>query len=235
MRFLLLFFSLLFIGCLNTASANIVLNKIIVNFDAGGSSREDVEVWNNSNTETMYVSSTVYKVNNPENEKMEKIEQTDLLTSDLIVSPSKIILKPNERKIMRLITRTTAKDKDIVYRVKIAPSAGELDVSDVEKGKKAAGVKILIGYEMLIFMRPPQPHDDLKVTRSGKMATFTNAGNSNVDLREVTVCNDDKTECQPIKAKRLYAGQTWTTELPRADGIIHVSKSVGMEFSEQDF
>ena len=69
--------SLVLISCLvtTTVDANIVLNKIIVNFDAGGNSREDVEVWNSSTTETLYVSSTVYKVSNPENEKVEKVEK----------------------------------------------------------------------------------------------------------------------------------------------------------------
>jgi P pilus assembly chaperone PapD len=231
--------SLLLLGFLTSViipvQANIVLNKIIVNFDAGSISREDVEVWN-SGKETLYVSTNVYSIKNPETENSEKIEQTDARTAGLIVSPNKIILQPNERKILRILAQATAMEKDLVYRVKIAPNAGELANADTDKAKKIAGVKILIGYEMLIFVRPPNPHGDLKVTRSDKKATFTNAGNTNLDLREVKICDADKvTNCQEIKAKRLYAGQIWTTDLPRADGVIVVRQSVGMEFSEQAF
>jgi|WetSurSiteA1Bulk_404760.scaffolds.fasta_scaffold00912_1 Mat/Ecp fimbriae periplasmic chaperone len=226
---------LLLTSFISPAQANIVLNKIIVNFDAGGNSREDVEVWN-SGKETLYVSTNVFSITNPENDESGKVEQTDPRSAGLVVSPSKIIVQPNERKILRILAQTTATEKDLVYRVKIAPKAGELADTNADQAKKTAGVKILIGYEMLIFVRPPNPHGDLKVTRSGKTATFTNAGNTNVDLREVKVCDADKTSnCQEIKAKRLYAGQTWTTDLPRADGVITVRQSVGMEFTEQVF
>lgn len=225
---------LLLSGINHSAYANIVLDKIIVNFDAGGNSREDVEVWN-SGKETLYISTNVFGIKNPESDNPEKIEQADARTADLIVSPSKLILQPNERKILRILTQTTAKEKDLVYRVKIAPKAGELVNSDAEKTKKTAGVKILIGYEMLIFVRPPNPHGDLTVTRAGKTATFTNSGNTNIELREVKSCTADKSDCQEIKAKRLYAGQIWITDLPRADGVIVVRQSVGMEYSEQEF
>jgi P pilus assembly chaperone PapD len=214
--------------------ANIVLDRIIVNFDAGGSSREDVEVWN-SGKETLYISTNVFSIKNPEADNPEKIEQTDARTADLVVSPNKLILQPNERKILRILTQVNAKEKDLVYRIKIAPKAGELASTDSEQEKKTAGVKILIGYEMLIFVRPASPHGDLTVTRNAKTATFTNSGNSNIELREVKSCNADKTDCQEIKAKRLYAGQSWTTDIPHASGTITVRQSVGMEFSQQEF
>ncbi len=163
-------------------------------------------------------------------------EIIDPRSAALIVSPSKLIVAPQQRKTVRVIVTQAATDKDKVYRVRFMPKAPEVIVTkDSTEKTKQTGIKVLIGYEILVFIRPPNPHADLQVTRIGKTATFKNTGNSNMELREVKVCNTDKTDCQEIKAKRLYAGQIWTTELSRADGVIVVHKSMNMEFSEQEF
>lgn len=235
---MLKYFRNLFFVCLIAsfpAHANMVLNKALLFFDAGSSNREDIEIVNQGD-DTLYIDVTAYEISNPETAKPIYKEITDPRSAGLIVSPPKLILAPQQRKIVRVIATQPAVDKDKVYRVKFMPKAPEvIATKDGADKTKQAGVKVLIGYEILAFVRPPNPHADLKVTRTGKTATFTNSGNTNLELRQVKVCNAEKTDCTEINGKRLYAGQTWSTDLPRVDGVIVVHKSVNMEFSEQEF
>ena len=215
----------------NTLSADMLLNKGILNFYAGGVIRDDIEITNDGE-EPLYLSITTFKINNPENSKPERIEMTDPRTSELLASPNKMIVSAGQKKILRIIVREAPGTVDQVYRIKIMPYSPPIKTGD--KSKKQVGVKVLLGYELLAFLRPPNHQAKLKVKQEGKTLKVTNEGNTNTILRNIKQCQD-KDHCQEIKGKRLYAGQSIDLKLPQAEGKIIIYKSVGAEFSLEEY
>ena len=112
---------------------------------------------------------------------------------------------------MRLVSLEPLGEKERVYRVTFKPVVGELESEQI-------GIKVLIGYEVLILMQPAIPDPDLIVNRTGKTLSFANKGNTNVLLREGKQCAKNKSadsdECKSLRGKRLYPGNSWSLELP---------------------
>ena len=228
----LLYFLLLAFFISTAAQAEMVLNKIIINFQSGKEVREDIEVFNNGK-ENLYISTKLFAINQPENDTPERKELTDPRSAGIIISPTRFIVAPGGRKVVRLITTEVAVDKDKVYRILMKPHAGKFNLDSTEK---VAGVKIILGYELLVLVRPATLQADLQVQRQGKRLNLYNAGNTNVNVREVRLCpGDDRKNCEVLGGKRLYAGQKWQVELPRAEGTVVIRKSVGSAFSVDEY
>jgi len=212
--------------------AEMLLNKGILNFYAGSSIREDVEV-TNAGTDTLYLSTTVFKINHPETNNPERVELTNPRTAGILASPNKLVIAPGKKKIIRVIVRQAATDKDQVYRIKIMPHAPPITTSD-NSSKKQVGVKVLIGYELLAFIRPINHQAILDVNRQGQQLDLVNNGNTNVVIRTIKQCQSDD-NCKEVKGKRLYAGQSWSVKLPYAEGKVLIYKSVGNDFSSAEY
>ncbi len=215
---------------LSTASANMVLSDAIVHFEPGKPLRKDVEVENPS-SETLYIEITPSIVRNPgtENEKRETI--TDPRESGLLVTPNKIVVPPGGRKLVRIVSLNSPGDDEHVYRVTFKPIVGDVETEQI-------GVKILIGYEVLVLLQPSSPEPSLVTTRSGNTLSFVNEGNTNVLLRQGTQCpkgaSQNADECETLRGKRLYPGNKWSVELPY-DKPVEYQMSVGTKNSVKTF
>ena len=84
--------------------------------------------------------------------------------------------------------------------------------------------KLLIGYEVLVIVRPPKGKADLRVQRDGQTIVFENKGNSSVLIRKMEQCAKGEDECTQITGNRLYAGERWELELPET-GPVRVYRS----------
>ena len=231
MKIQYIFFLLSFIISV-PAQANMVLDKIIINFYSGKTAREDVEVFN-SGKETLYISAKLFEIIQPENNTPERRELTDPRTAGIIISPNRFIVAPGQRKVVRLITTQAAIDTDKVYRILMQPHAGKFTTDSTQK---VAGIKIMLGYELLAFIRPAKLDVNLQVQRKGKSLLLHNAGNTNINVREVKLCQDtEQQRCEKLGGKRLYAGQQWQFDLPQAEGKIFIRKSVGNAFSVDEY
>jgi len=200
----------LFVLPITNASASMVLSEAIVHFEPGKPLRKDIEV-ENPGSENLYIEITPSVVNSPGTENENRIAIVDPRESGLLVTPSKLVIPPGGRKLVRLVSLKPLGDIERIYRVTFKPVVGELEAEQI-------GVKILVGYEVLVLMQPAKPNPNLVAHRTGKTMSFENKGNTNVLLREGKQCPDgnssNSNNCERIGGKRLYPGNSWSIELP---------------------
>ncbi len=200
---------LLFVS-ISPASANMVLSEAIVHFEPGKPLRKDIEVENPS-SENLYVEVTPAVVLEPGTENEQRQSISDPRESGLLVTPNKLVVPPGGRKLVRLVSLEPLGEKERVYRVTFKPVVGDLETEHI-------GIKVLIGYEVLILMQPSTPKPNLVAIRNGKKLSFANKGNTNVLLREGTQCpkgsSKNPDDCESLRGKRLYPGNSWSVDLP---------------------
>ncbi len=201
----------LFAASTSTVLANMVLSEAILHFEAGKPLRKDIEV-ENVGSETLYIQVTPTIVNDPGTEKEERVEFKNPREAGLLVSPNKIVVPPNSRKLVRFVVLKQPRETDAVYRVTFKPITNKL-VSE----KDQIGVKIVIAYQVLVLVQPPNPKPNLVANREGNTLHFKNKGNTNILLREGKQCPQDsknEEDCEILRGNRLYAGNEWSVELP---------------------
>jgi len=207
---------LLFVICLIIFSiffykteANIIPNIIIVDFKPNDSRQKNIEVYNDSD-EIAYMSLNIQKVLNPGTKNERRILLED--KKNLIVVPNKTSLKSKSKKIIRFISTENNLKEDSIYRVSLIPK-----VKGVKGETGIIGIKILLGYEVLVIVRPKNTNFDIKAERNKKNLIFRNNGNTNVLLNKVSQCDKKGQNCQNLLHKRLYAGNEIKVTLPYSE------------------
>jgi P pilus assembly chaperone PapD len=188
-----------------TARAELVLSELIVELQPGKQIRDDLEVWNNS-PERAFVAIESREIVNPSLPTQSERRDPDPEKLGILVSPSRMILEPGERKLVRIATLSPGIEREHVYRVTVRPVVGGVDAKD-------SGLKILVGYDVLVLVRPAQPLTNVTGVRSGRKLTFNNTGNVSVELVDGKQCNGARAQCAQLPGKRLYPGASWTLEL----------------------
>jgi P pilus assembly chaperone PapD len=143
-------------------------------------------------------------------------EDPDPATMGLIATPGRMVLEAGERRGVRIVPVGSAADDDRVWRVLVSEVAGA-----VVEGQ--SGVAFLLAYDILVIQRPENATVAISGARSGTTLALSNAGNSFGMIAEVRLCLPDA-ECVavPNSSKRLYAGKSWSVELPSAEGRVEV-------------
>src|SRR6202000_3140017 len=95
------------------------------------------------------------------------------------------------------------------------------------------GLKILIGYDLLVIQRPARPDASVVGSRSGDTLTLKNSGNTNAELFQGQQCDAHK-HCTPLPGHRLYAGTTWSVPVQAALPVDY-SMKVGTKITAQHF
>lgn len=192
--------------CLSApAHAQLVLSEVIVDFQPGKPPRSDIEAWNDSK-ERMYISAEASEILSPGLPGERRVHDPDPEKLGLLVTPARMILEPGEHKLVRIAAIAAAGTKDRVYRVMIKPVAGGVAAQE-------SALKILVGYDVLVMVRPAAPQPDVKATRTGKTITFHNGGNTNAELTDGRQCDAAGKQCKELASKRLYEGTSWTQAL----------------------
>jgi P pilus assembly chaperone PapD len=202
-----------------TARAGLVLSQMIVDLQPGKASRQDIEVWNNS-PDSAYVAVEPSEILNPGSKSETRRQDPNPESLGLLVSPARLVLEPGQRKLVRLASIAPASDRERVYRVTIKPVVGAI-ASD------QSGLKILVGYDVLVLARPAQPRAEVVGTRSGDTMTFRNSGNVSVELIEGRECDLAGKICSELAGKRLYPGAEWSLQLKPAGRPEYLLKSPG--------
>lgn len=187
-----------------------ILNKSIIYFEPGQPNREDLEI-QNAGADPLYIQITPKIVHKPGSDDQSREIFNNPKEAGLLVSPNKLIVPPNGRKLLRFVNLNPNIDEEKVYRVSVTPVVGDLSA-------KKSGVKILIGYEVLVIVHPIQGSFNLTHERTGNKLTISNQGNQNVLLRKGTQCPpgvDDESLCEHYPGKRLYPGNTWSVDLTK--------------------
>lgn len=191
------------------ASASMVLSNVIVHFEPNEPPREDIEIENTS-SETLYIEVKPHMVHAPgtPDERRELIR--DPRRAGLLVTPNRLVIGPGARKRLRLVNLDPTSDTERVYRVAVTPVVGDVSAAQ-------SGLKVLIGYEVLVLTQPQSPAPELSVRRLGQTLHFENRGNTNVLLREGYQCEYDgqpRDACVALASRRLYPGNRWQLALP---------------------
>lgn len=201
------------------ARADLVLSDLILDLGSGGPVRRDIEVWNDSD-ERSFVSVEPREILQAGLPQQSDRRDPDPEKLGLLVAPARMVLEPHQRKLVRIANLGADQARERVYRVTVSPVAGAI------KGE-ADGLKVMVGYDVLVLVRPQTVSAKVAATRGAKVLTFTNEGNVSVELIEGRQCRAARTDCRDLPGKRLYPGATWTLALPFDGPADLVVKSPG--------
>lgn len=140
--------------------ANIVLDKMVLDFLPKDPPQKNIIVFN-SGDEVSYVSTEIFEIKNPGLSNEKRVAVVKKEKNRLIIAPSKIALEEQSKKGMQFISNEEDSLKtDRVYRVSVVPNVGE-----IRKDTNGIGIKILVGYDVLVIIRPKVLNFDLKVEK----------------------------------------------------------------------
>ena len=201
------------------ARSELVLSELVVELQPGKQVRDDVEIWNNS-PERSFVAVEPREILNPSLPSEAVHTDPDPERLGLLVSPARMILEPGQRRLVRIATISPASDREHVYRVTVKPVVSGVQSDD-------SGLKIVVGYDVLVLVRPAQPQANVTARRNGRTLAFTNAGNVSVEVVDGRQCTAGTNQCTDLTGKRLYPGASWTVQLPSDLPAEFVLKSPG--------
>jgi len=181
--------------------AQIAISEVIVDFQPGKDARQDIEIWNKS-PDRSYVAVEPSEIMNPGTSAEARRQDPDPEKIGLLVSPARMILEGGERKLLRIAEIAPPADRERVYRVTVKPVVGPVTSSQ-------SGLKVLVGYDVLVLVRPAHPQPNVSFSGSGDTATFRNDGNVSVELTDGRECDASGKVCSDLPGKRLYAGAQW--------------------------
>ena len=184
------------------ASADLVLSQVVVDLAASAVPRTDIEV-SNTGKDRMYVVAEPAEIVDPGTPREKRVASIDPGVSGLLVTPQKMILEPGERRLLRIAVIGARRARDRIYRVTVKPVAGEITAG-------GSALKLLVGYDMLVIVRPPVLDGTIAATRTGATIVLANTGSTNVELYEGRQCDVTGKDCRPLPPRRLYAGADWT-------------------------
>jgi len=196
------------------ASAQLQISRSVIDFNANASV-QDIEIINRGK-DKLYLNLTIAEVLDPESEKPTRQPLDDPRTAPVLVNPRQLLLTPGQRKVVRVILREKAVDKDRIYRLAVKPYTGKVRLNSKVAGTKATGIKVLVGYDLLVISRPDDPQPNVVVSRSHDSVQFTNQGNTSVLLSNIEQCDNTDGSCVDLRPNRLYAGETYHLNLPKA-------------------
>lgn len=201
----LLAFSVLLLS--SSLHAQLAIDRIIVDFLPDSNITEDVLLINESDSETLFIDVDILQVSEPGTEKEQRLVVDDPSKIGLIATPAKVILPPGSRRNVRLVNMLDERDSESIFRVNFSPVAAETDRNENE-------IRLMLGYQALVIVRPDNPVIDLDSQRKDGEITLANNGNTNVFLERVRQCTDSElTECVPLGDRRLYPGNNASIEL----------------------
>ena len=203
-----------------------VLSQVIVDLLPGKPPREDIEVWNDG-AERMYVLAEPFEIQGAGTPQEQRVPAGLPEESGILVSPQRLVLEPGERRTIRVATIGERPAADRIYRVAIRPVAGAVAAEE-------SALKVFIGYDTLVLVRPARVTGDIEARRSGRTLVLVNAGNTAQELFEGKQCDAGGGNCQTLPSKRLYPGASWEQALPY-DTPVSYKASIGPALKDRVF
>ena len=184
------------------------VDKAIVHFPADKSPRQDVVI-GNPGEEPLFVDVGILTVSDPGTDSEQRLPVKDPESAPLIATPRRLMVPPGGSRRVRLVNLEGHGDMEKVYRVDLRPVAPPEQMD-------STGVRVLVGYQLLVFVAPSQTGVSLEGQRDGKSLTLSNKGNVNVLLHEGEQCPPSLSTrpCEPVQGRRLYPGNSVTLALP---------------------
>ncbi len=178
------------------ALAEMVLSQVIVDMQPGKASREDIEVWN-AGQERLYVSAEPFEIRQPGLPGETRVPGSDPTVSGLLVTPQRLVLEPEQRRLIRISAITPPAASDRIYRITIKPVAGPVQA-------EVTALKVFVGYDVLVLRRPQSVSGEVTATRSGRQLTVRNGSNTAQEIYDGRQCDATGANCRTLQATRLY-------------------------------
>ena len=174
------------------------------------------------------------KVHNPGTDQEEHLPITNVDDMTLVANPGKTLIPPGQEKQILIFSTVVPTDQEQVFRVTFSPVIPESVAS-------GSGVRVVIAYQALVFLRPENAQIIVNGERQGTTLTLTNTGTKNAELRGGQHCEDETAKaesepvCIPLPSVRLYAGQSLDIELPAKSGYVDYGLFNGESARRQRF
>lgn len=202
------------------ASADLAVSQLVVELKPGEGRAADIEIYNDSE-ERSFVSVEPREIVDAGRDQERPRLSPDPEQLGLLVSPRRLVIEPRQRRRLRIAVIGPIPTQERVYRVTVKPVSGEVTGTET-------GLKLLVGYDLLVLVRPPAGRPRLDIVRGDNALIITNQGNSSVELAEGKQCNEKGQDCQRLPSRRLYSGASWRQQLPtRGSGEYRVRTADG--------
>ncbi|MDQ0837406.1 fimbrial biogenesis chaperone [Sphingomonas faeni] len=199
------------------AYADLVLSQVVVDMLPNAAPRVDVEA-SNTGKERMYVVAEPSEIVDPGKPEERRQASPDPAVTGLLVTPQKMILEPGERKLLRIAAVAPRGARDRIYRVTVKPVTGEITAA-------GSALKVLVGYDMLVIVRPTVLSGTITGQRNGASLALANTGSTNVEIYDGRQCDANGKDCRALPPKRLYAGASWTQSIDPARRVDYKIKT----------
>jgi len=198
------------------AGAELVLSQLVVDLVPGKQDRADIEVLNRS-PDRSFVTIEPREIVAPGTPDEAARTDPDPEKLGILVSPERMVLEPGERRLLRIASLAPS-DRERVYRVTVEPVIGKLS-------SQSSGLKILVGYDVLVLVRPSDPRPHVTGSRSGTDLDLANDGNLSVELLGGRACDAAMRNCRDLPGGRLYAGAKRSVPIGRAAKVQYQLKA----------
>ena len=199
------------VGLASPVSAELIVSQLVVEL-MSSSRTADVLVFNDAD-ERAYISIEPSEIVNPGTVAEKRVSNPDPRVSGLLVSSTRLILEPRQKRLLRLAATSIPNERERVYRVTVKPVVGGVEAS-------SSGLKLLVGYEMLVMVRPAKSGPlSVEGRRKGNELTLVNRSGASVELIDGQRCPPANGTCTSLSGKRLYAGASWTQSVSPSDRV----------------
>lgn len=192
------------------ASAELSLSQLVVELKPAAARTADVEIYNDSDDRS-FVSVEPREILAAGQAGESAIRSPDPEKLGLLVSPARLVIEPHQRRRMRIAAIGAVPPRERVYRVTVKPVTGDVTSAD-------SGLKLLIGYDLLVLVRPAASKPEVEAHRTDRSLTIVNRGKASVELADGKQCEAPGGQCRALPSKRLYAGASWDQTLPLPSG-----------------
>lgn len=188
------------------AHAEIVLSQVIIDLQPERADYQDIEIWN-AGSERAFVQIEPSEILKPGHPDEQRVPITDPEQAGLLVSPQRLVLEADERRVIRFAAIAPRSARERIYRVAVRPVAAPQE-------SEASGLKVLLGYDLLVLFRPAKLEGEVTAVRRGERIEFTNNSNFAQEIYDGKQCSSQGDPCVNLPATRLYPGASWSITLP---------------------
>lgn len=200
------------------ASAELLLSQLVVDLNAAKRTT-DIEIRNDSK-ERQFVAVEPSEIVDAGKAAERRARVTDPQAAGLLVAPGRMVLEPGQRRLIRVARVGAPAQAERVYRIAVKPVVGDVE-------GQASGLKLLVGYDMLVLARPAVvDNPPLRTERRGDSLVVTNPGNASVELSNGEHCVSAQS-CKALAGKRIYAGASWSVMVPAGGEVRYKVRTSG--------
>ena len=190
------------------AFASFKVNPMYVDMSKG--KRAQSITLRNTGSKKEYIKAKVYMLVRKSAEDFSYEEIKNPKKAGLLISPTKFAIKPGKNRKMKVTRLGKAPEKDKLFEVELEPMTAEME--KLKSGDSSVGVAVKVAYGVMVVVRSKNPKADLKATRSGKVLTLKNSGNTTAILSDVKQCKG-KDDCEKLSPLSIYPDSIKKVEL----------------------